>query len=85
VKVTPAQIASITNSSAQPPPELLKKAEQLIAQLGAESFEDREAAAKALVAMGKGIVGLLKKHSKSSDPEIRQRIQDILEKLGVKE
>jgi hypothetical protein len=85
VKVPAAQIASITNSSAQPPPELLKKAEQLIAQLGAESFEDREAAAKALVAMGKGIVGLLKKHSKSSDPEIRQRIQDILEKLGVKE
>jgi len=85
VKVPAAQIASITSSSAQPPPEVLKKAEQLIAQLGAESFVDREAAAKALVAMGKGIVGVLKKHSKSSDPEIRQRIQDILEQLGVKE
>ena len=85
VKVTAVQIASITSSSAQPPPEVLKKAQQLIAQLGAESFEDRQAASKALIAMGKDIVGLLKKHAKSSDPEIRQRIHDILEQLGVKE
>jgi len=85
VKVTAAQIASISSSSAQPPLEVLKKAQQLIAQLGAESFADREAAAKALIAMGKGIVGVLKTHAKSSDPEIRQRIQDILEQLGVKE
>ena len=85
VKVTAAQITSITSSSALPPPEVLKKAEQLVAQLGAESYVDREAAAKALVAMGKGIVGVLKTHLASSDPEIRQRIQDILEQLGVKE
>jgi len=29
--------------------------------------------------------GQLKPHAKSSNPEIRQRIQDILEQLGVKE
>jgi hypothetical protein len=85
VKVSAAQIASIINSSPQPPTKLLEKAEQLIAQLGAESYQDREAADKALIAMGKGIVGLLKKHAKSSDPEIRIRIADILEKLGVEE
>ena len=55
------------------------------AQLGSESYRDREDAAKALVAMGRSIAPLLRPHLKSRDPEIRQRIQDILEKLGVKE
>jgi len=83
VKAKTTQIASITRSSVLPPPEVLKKAEQLIAQLGAESFEDRQAATEALIAMGKGIVPLLKKYlAETRDPEIRQRIQNILEQLG---
>jgi len=85
VKAKTAQIASITRTSALPPPEVRRKVEQLVAQLGAESFQDRQAAGKALVKMGRSIVPLLKPHLKSNDPEIRQRIQDILEQLGVKE
>ena len=38
---------------------------------------------KALIAMGKVIVPVLRPHLKSDDPEIRHRIRLILEKLGA--
>ena len=83
VKVTAAQIASITSSSAQPPPEILKKIEKRVAQLGAESYLDREKAQEELIAMGKSIVPLLKKYlAETRDPEIRQRLQEIIKALG---
>jgi hypothetical protein len=56
--------------------------EKLIAQLGAESYEDRQAASKKLRELGKSISPLLRKHLTNSDPEVRQRIEDILEQLG---
>jgi len=82
VKAKTTQIVSITRSSVLPPPEVLKKARQFIAQLGAESFEDRETAAKALIAMGKGVVGVLKTNLASRDPEIRQRLEQIIKALN---
>ena len=63
---------------------MVKKAQKLIALLGAASYKDREEATKALIAMGKAIVPLLRPHLTSDDPEIRHRIRLILEKLGVK-
>jgi hypothetical protein len=86
VNVLPTSILSAVNPTPSPPPEALKKIEKLVAQLGAESYLDREKAQKALIAMGKSIVPLLKKYlAETRDPEIRQRIQAVLEQLGVKE
>lgn len=83
VKVNSRQIVSITRSVASPPPEMLKKIEKLIAQLGAESYVDREKAQKELIAMGKNIAGLLKKYlAETRDPEIRQRLGEIIKALG---
>jgi len=82
VKAKTTQIASITSTSALLPPEVLKKIEKLIAQLGAESYVDREKAQKDLIAMGKSIAGILKKHVNSPDPEVRQRIEQIIKALG---
>ena len=56
--------------------------EKLVAQLGAESFDDRQKATKTLVKMGKSILPILKDHLKTGDPEVRQRIEDIMEQLG---
>ena len=83
VKAKAAQIASITRSVAEPPPKVLKKIEKLVAQLGAESYVDREKAQKELIAMGKSIVPLLKKYlAETRDPEIRQRLEEIIKTLG---
>jgi hypothetical protein len=79
-----SKITSITCPQALPPKAMRMKIEKLIAQLGAEGYKDREAAAVALVGMGKGIIPLIKRHLSNKDPEIRQRIEDVLEQLGYK-
>jgi hypothetical protein len=84
VSLMTTRIASITQPSPPLGPKARKKAEELIAQLAAESYADREAAAKELLKMGKSIVPLLKKHLAGRDPELRQRIEDILEKSDPK-
>jgi len=84
LKVPAAEIASITRRTVLPPPEVVKKAQKLIALLGAPTYKDREEATKALIAMGKAIVPVIRPHLKSDDAEIRLRIRLILEALGVK-
>jgi len=85
VAVPIAMIASITQTSPSPPPEMLKKIAGLAAQLGAESYKDRQAAEEALVKMGGGIEGILKRYLKAeSDPEIRLRLERIIKALGGK-
>jgi len=82
VQIYVGQLHQIQRSQALPPKEIRQKLQKLVAQLGAESYKDRQAATEALVKMGPGIAPLLRKHVTTSDPEIRQRIEDILERLG---
>ncbi|MBL7132568.1 MAG: hypothetical protein ISS78_00585 [Phycisphaerae bacterium] len=76
------QLAGIIRPQALPPEEVLTSVEKYVAQLGAESYKDREAAKKALIKLGKGIIPLLKKYIRNGDPQVRQGIEDIIEKLG---
>jgi hypothetical protein len=78
------KITSITCPQAIPPKVMRQKIEKLVAQLGAENYKDREAAATALVGLGKGIIPLIRRHLSDKDPEIRQRVEDVLEQLGDK-
>ncbi|HUS48384.1 MAG TPA: LamG domain-containing protein [Phycisphaerae bacterium] len=84
IKVPPSQIDSIARADVSLPREVAQKAQQLIAQLGAEAYKDREAASKALVKMGPSVVALLRQHLKNGDPEIRRRVEEILGKLPAK-
>ncbi|MBL7221138.1 MAG: hypothetical protein ISS69_13555 [Phycisphaerae bacterium] len=76
------QFVSIDCPLPLPPKAARAEIEKLVAQLGAESYEDRQKASKKLLELGKSIAPMLRKHLISSDPEIRQRIEDILEQLG---
>ena len=76
------QFVSIDCPLPLPPAAARVEIEKLIAQLGAESYEDRQAASKKLRELGKSISPLLRKHLTSSDPEVRQRIEDIIEQFG---
>jgi len=76
------QCVQIGRNQALPPKEIREKLLKLVGQLGAESYKDRQTASKELMKMGKGIVPLLKKHLSANDPEIRQRIEDVIDKLG---
>ncbi|MCP4377331.1 MAG: hypothetical protein GY794_14285 [bacterium] len=76
------QFVSITCPLPLPPKAAREEVEKLVAQLGAESFEDRQNALKKLVKLGKSILPILKEHLKAGDPEVRQRIEDVMEQLG---
>jgi len=84
LKLYIGQIKGITRSEALPPEEVTARLERLVAQLGAESHKDREAATEALIKRGADIVPLLKGHLENQDPEIRQRIEEIIERLEGK-
>ncbi len=85
VKVKIAHIASIMRPYAFRDPEILKVVAKLIAQLAAESNEDREAAAKELGKMDNSIIPLLKKHLNHRNAEVRRHIRNIIKKLGIEE
>ena len=76
------QLAGIVRAQALPPDDVMKRVEKYVAQLGAESYKDRETAKEALIKLGKGIIPLLKKYLSNGDPQVRQSIDDIIEKLG---
>jgi hypothetical protein len=63
----------------------MKRIEGLVAQLGAESYADRQAATELLKKLGPGTVPLLKKFKeRSKDPEIRHRLEAVLDVLNAK-
>jgi hypothetical protein len=76
------QFVSISCPLPLPPQAARDEVEKLVAQLGAESYEDRQKASKTLRDMGKNILPILKDHLKTGDPEVRQRIEDVMEQLG---
>jgi hypothetical protein len=76
------QYVQLRRSQALPPKDIRDKLQKLVAQLGAESYKDRTAATDELVKMGKGIIPLLQQSVTTSDPEIRSRLEDVIERLG---
>lgn len=57
------------------------RARELIAQLGSESPEKREAAFDELASMGPGIGGVLEEFAEAPDPEVRARVGELLERV----
>ncbi len=82
VKLHLAEIKSITRTAFLPPRDVQEKVEKLIARLGAESYADRQKATEALIKLGPRIVPLLRSRLETKDPEIRQRLETVIEKLG---
>lgn len=75
---------SLVRAYALPPGQVRRRVEKLIAKLGAESYKDREAAMKELNGIGSVIVPILRRHLNHHDPEVRQRLEDLIERLGGK-
>lgn len=73
------QFLRIVRPRPLPPEEIRKLVAKLVGQLGAESYKDRQEATERLMQLH-GIRSLLVKHLDHSDPEVRQRIEEILDK-----
>ncbi len=83
IKLNAAQIVSIASPETLPPDEMVAEARKHIACLGRESFKDRQEATEKLIKMGKPVAPLLRKHLSDTDPEVRQRIEQIIEAIGA--
>ncbi|MDP6636360.1 MAG: LamG domain-containing protein [Phycisphaerae bacterium] len=60
------------------PTEIVRKIEALIKELGDTSATKRKAAVKKLVAMGKGVIVVLKRHSNSKNATIRKGVKEVI-------
>jgi hypothetical protein len=85
LRLYPNQCMSIVRSQTMPHTEIMKRIETLVAQLGAESYADRKQATELLKKLGPGTVSLLERFkARSKDPEIRHRLESVLDTLKSK-
>jgi hypothetical protein len=86
VKIRPEHLVRLLCSEALPPAEVVSRARRLIAQLGAESYPDRQKATEELEELGRAIAPILREClSDARDPEVRRRLEDLLEKIAPAE
>jgi len=81
VAVHVGQIVGLRRPDAVPPEHIVRLVDKYVAGLSAPNFKDRQEAEENLLRMDATIVPLLKKHVEDSDPEVRQRVRNVLEKL----
>ena len=84
VELNVGQIVVLECPNALPPDEVVKQVEKLVALLGSANYKDRQDAQEALLRMGGAILPILQKYVRDNDPEVRQRVTVIIEKLGGK-
>ncbi|HHH75796.1 MAG TPA: hypothetical protein ENL03_02070 [Phycisphaerae bacterium] len=82
LSIAVGQCRSTERGKAASPKRLAENLTKLINKLGSSSYAERQKASLDLLRLGKGIVPTLKKQLKDiTDPEIRHRIEDVLQKL----
>lgn len=74
-------IVSMDCPAALPPDEVVKRVEKLITDLSSANYKDRQEAQDQLLRMGGAVVPLLRKNAEHADPEVRQRVKTLLERL----
>jgi len=84
MKIHPVQLVRIVCPEALPPDDIVVESRRLIAMLGSESYGDRKKATEELFKLGEGIVPILRRRLReATDPEVSQRIEEILERMGA--
>jgi hypothetical protein len=74
-------VESYSNPSAAVPPMILDHIKQIVADLNADDWKQRDAAEHQLVQIGPGVIATLKQMRDSQPPEAQQRIDSVLKQL----
>ena len=82
VSLPAEQIVQLTCPIRGSAEDLAKRLSQLVERLGADRFQDREAATKALIEMGPAIIPMLEPFAQHKDAEVRERVGMILRQLA---
>src|SRR5262245_52352327 len=70
-----------TNEDGGGPPVEAAEVERLLAQLGSESFAERQAASRRLDLLGEPVLAALKRAVKSDDIEVRRRADELIQRI----
>jgi hypothetical protein len=81
--LTSILLLALASPTTAPSPDDSTKStvEKLIAQLGAENFQDRESASNELLRIGPPILPLLRAAKSNDDPEIQTRLEHLIDQL----
>ena len=82
MKVPVALVEEYHQPSPQPSDAIIKKAKDLVAQLNADDWKERDRAETQLVGLGPIISGTLKQLRTSQNPEAQQRLDSVLKQLA---
>ncbi len=83
IDLVATRMEHLKRATARTPDEAEKQLDELVAQLGSGTVQQREKASEKLKAMDKKVLPYLrKKYAASRDPEIRSRIEDAIESHG---
>ncbi len=74
-------LESYSNPSATVPPMIMEKIKQIVGDLNADDWKQRDAAEHALVKIGPSVVVTLKQMREAQPPEAQQRIDSVLKQL----
>ena len=82
VKVPVGLIDLYSCPAPQPTASLMKRIQQLVADLNADDWKQRERAEAELLSIGDPVIGTLKQLRAAQPPEAQQRIDSILKQLS---
>jgi hypothetical protein len=74
-------VETYSNPSAAVPPMILDRIKQMVTDLNADDWKQRDTAEHQLVKIGPGVVATLKQLRDSQPPEAQQRIDSVLKQL----
>ncbi|HUT61136.1 MAG TPA: hypothetical protein VNA25_25085, partial [Phycisphaerae bacterium] len=81
VRVPVDQVIGMTCLIRGSPEDFPRRVAQLIARLGSDRFQEREAATEDLIRLGQVVVPMVEPLLEHSDLEVRERVRIILKRL----
>ncbi len=75
-------VETYSNPSATVPPMILERIKQMVTDLNADDWKQRDTAEHQLVKIGPGVIATLKQMRDSQPPEAQQRIDSVLKQLA---
>jgi hypothetical protein len=81
VEIPIGLVETYSNPSATVPAMIMDKIKQLVTDLNADDWKQRDAAEHSLVKIGPGVIATLKQMRDGQPPEAQQRIDSVLKQL----
>jgi hypothetical protein len=84
IKVPVMMVEQYNQPTPQPSAAMVERIKEVVGELGADDWKQRERAESQLVSMGTGVISVLKQMRGTVGPEAQQRIDSVVRQLDAK-